>query len=272
MVTVRWTGAAGLEVTEGGRTVLIDPYHSRSGKFESLFGHPKPNIYAIDSYLAGLPGTVETIIAGHTHIDHVLDIPQFERRLECRLIGSQSLETLMTLHRRPGIVTVCRGGERIELPGGAAVTMIRSRHGLVLFGKAPYSGEISPKCDLPMRAFDYRSGDVYMPKLEIGGVVFIHAGSANFVEQEIEGHRCDVLFMAVPGWKKLPEYCTRLPQIVRPRVIVPFHYDDFSSPLQKDGTARPLPFQDIRGFFRRISEAAPGCEVRTVVPFEPMVF
>ncbi|MBW2561435.1 MAG: MBL fold metallo-hydrolase [Deltaproteobacteria bacterium] len=272
MVTVRWTGAAGLEITEGGRTVLIDPYHSRPGKFELLFGRPEPNTDVIDRYLTGLPDTVEAIIAGHTHIDHVLDIPQFGRRLECRVIGSRSLETLMTLHGRPGIVTVCKGGERIELPGNAVVTMIRSRHGLVLFGKAPYSGEINPKCRLPMRAFDYRIGDVYMPKLEVGGVVFMHAGSANFVESEIEGHRCDVLFMTVPGWKKLPEYCTRLPQILQPRVIVPFHYDDFSSPLRRDGTARPLPFQDIKGFFKRIAKAAPGCEIRTVRPFEPMVF
>jgi L-ascorbate metabolism protein UlaG (beta-lactamase superfamily) len=272
MVTVRWTGAAGLEITEGEKTVLIDPYISRAGKFELFFGRPEPNADAIDRYLAGLTGAVEAIIAGHTHIDHVLDIPQFEQRLACRVIGSQNLETLMALHGRPGTVTVCEGGERIELPGGAAVTMIRSRHGAVLFGKTPYPGDISPGCRVPMRASDYRSGDVYMPKVEAGGVVFMHAGSASFIESEIEGHRCDVLFMAVPGWKKIPEYCTRLPQIVRPRVIVPFHYDDFSSPLRQDGTARPLPLQDISGFFRKVSESVPGCEIRPVRPFEPMIF
>lgn len=272
MVRVRWTGAAGLEITEGGRIVLVDPYHSRPGKAEILFGRPEPDAEAIDRYLAGLPGTVEAIVAGHTHIDHVLDIPQLARRLECRVIGSRSLETLMALHGEPGAVTVCEGGERIELPGGAAVTMIRSRHGLVLFGKAPYPGDVSPASRLPMRASDYRYGDAYIPKVEIGGVTFMHVGSANFIESEAEGHRCDVLFMTVPGWKKVPEYCTRLPQILRPEVIVPFHYDDFSSPLRGDGTTRPLPFQDIEGFFRKIAGNVPGCEIRRVRPFEEMTF
>lgn len=272
MVTVCWTGAAGLEITEGERIVLIDPYHSRPGKCASLFGRPEPKAEAIDRYIARLPRTVEAIVAGHTHIDHVLDIPSLERRLGCRVIGSRSLQTLMTLHGRPGTVTVCEGGERIELPGGAAVTMIRSRHGLVLFGKVPYPGDIDPGCRLPMKASDYRVGDVYIPKVEVGGVTFMHAGSANFIESEIEGHRCDVLFMAVPGWKKTPEYCARFPQIVRPQVIVPLHYDDFSSPLGKDGTMRLLPFQDIEGFYRRAAGSVPGCEMRRVKPFEAMTF
>ncbi|MBW2598663.1 MAG: MBL fold metallo-hydrolase [Deltaproteobacteria bacterium] len=211
MVKIRWTGAAGVEFTEGGKTVLIDPYHSRPGKFESFFGRPKPKPDVIDRYLERLPGRLS-------------DIPEFAKRLECPLIGSNSLETLMAMYGKPGIVTVCKGGERVELPGGAAVTMIRSRHGLVLFGKVPYTGEINPENRLPMKASDYRLGDVYMPKLEMGGVVFMHAGSANFIESEVEGHRCDVLFMCVPGWTKIPEYCNRLPEILQPKVIIPFHY------------------------------------------------
>lgn len=272
MIRVRWTGAAGLEITKDKKAVLIDPYLSRSGKLASLFGRPEPDADAIDGYLAHLPGTVEAIVAGHTHIDHVLDIPFLAQRLGCRVIGSRSLETLMSLYGRPGGVTVCDGGERIELPGEMAITMIRSRHGAVLFGKAPYPGDISPASRLPMRTSDYRFGDVYTPKVEVGGITFMHIGSANFIESEVAGHRCNVLFMAVPGWKRLPEYCTRLPQILRPEVIVPFHYDDFSSPFRKDGTVRPLPLQGIEGFFRRISEENPGCEIRRVRPFEPMTF
>jgi hypothetical protein len=36
MTSVRWTGAAGLEFTEGEQTILIDPFHSRPGKFDVL--------------------------------------------------------------------------------------------------------------------------------------------------------------------------------------------------------------------------------------------
>ena len=272
MVTVRWTGAAGLEIIEGERIVLIDPYHSRPGKFACVFDRPEPRVDAIDRYLAKLPGTVEAVLAGHIHIDHVMDIPFLERRLGCRVIGSRSLETLMALHGRPGVVTVCAGGERIKLSGDAAVTMIRSRHVPLLFGRVPYAGEISPACHVPMRASDYRVGEPFILKLEMGGVTLMHAGSANYIESEIEGHRCDILFMAVPGWGKNPGYCDRLPRIARPRVIVPFHYDDFSAPLREDGRVRLIPFQDMKGFIRTISREHPGCEIRAIRPFEAMSF
>ncbi len=272
MVTVRWTGAAGLEIRKEKTTLLIDPFHSRPGKRDLLFGHPAPREDVIDRYVTGLRGTVTAIIATHTHYDHVLDIPSLERRLGCRVIGSRSLGTLMGLNGRPGIVTVCEGGEQIKLPGGETVTMIRSRHGVVLFGTRPYPGDISPASRLPMRISDYRFGEVFIPKVTIGGVTFMHSGSAGFVEREIEGHRCDVLFMAVPGWKKTPGYCTRLPRLVRPRVIVPIHYDDFSSPLRGNGTTRPLPFQDMRGFLKCISACAPDCAIRMIRPFETMTF
>ena len=271
MVQIRWTGTAGVELTEGDKTVLIDPYHSRSGKLESFFGRPESKPDLIGRYLEKLPGRVSAIIAGHTHFDHVLDIPEFAKRLDCPLIGSTSLETLMVLHGKSDTVIACKGGERVELPGDAAVTMLRSRHGLVFFGKAPYPGEINPENRLPMRTCDYRLGDVYMPKLEIGGIIFMHAGSANFIESEIDGHRCDVLFMCVPGWKKIPEYCTRLPQIVKPKIIIPFHYDDFFSPLPEDGKVRTLPFQDMQGFLKKVSESAPGAEIRMIRPFESLI-
>ncbi|HPQ45260.1 MAG TPA: MBL fold metallo-hydrolase [Syntrophales bacterium] len=271
MVMIRWTGTAGVECTDGDKTVLIDPYHSRSGKNEIFFGWPEPKSDLIERYLETLPGRVSAIIAGHTHLDHVLDIPIFARHLACPLIGSASLETLMVLYGKPGTVTVCKGGERIELPGGTAVTMIRSLHGLVLGGKTPYQGEINPENRLPMRAREYRLGDMYMPKVEMGGVIIMHAGSANFIESEIEGHCCDVLFMCVPGWKKIPEYCTRLPEILQPKLIIPFHYDDFFSPISKDGRVRTLPFLDMAGFLKRVSASAPRAEIRTIRPFESLI-
>jgi L-ascorbate metabolism protein UlaG (beta-lactamase superfamily) len=270
MVTIRWTGTAGVEFSKGDKIVLIDPFLSRPGKFESFFGHPEPKPGLIDRYLEKLPGRISAIIAGHTHFDHVLDIPELVKHLDCPVIGSASLEALMTLHGKPGMVTVCKGGERIELPGGVAVIMLRSRHGLVFFGKVPYTGDIDPENRLPMRARDYRVGDVFMPKLEMGGVVFMHAGSANFIESEVEGHRCDVLFMGVPGWKKIPEYCSRLPEILQPQIIIPFHYDDFFSPLPEDGRVRTLPFQDMPGFIKKVSESTPRAEIRMIRPFEPL--
>ncbi len=144
MVSVRWTGAAGLEFTHEGKTWLIDPYLSRVGKMTLFFGHPQPDLEKISRYLDTLPGKLQAVVVGHTHLDHVLDVPEIVGRVPVPLVGSGSLETLMAAHGMPGRVTVCKERTRIDLPGGAAVTMIPSLHGLVLFGRAPYAGEIAP--------------------------------------------------------------------------------------------------------------------------------
>lgn len=268
MVEVRWTGAGGLELTHGGRTILVDPYLSRPGKLEIFFGRPTPRVGAVEKYLQELHGELSAIIVGHTHIDHALDIPEFAKRFDGPVIGSASLRTLLAKYGMADRVTVCRGGERIPLPGEARVTMIPSRHGLVALGRVPYPGEIEPSAALPMKGSQYRHGTVFNPKLEIGGLVLLHVGSANFVESELTGERCDALFMCVPGWKKVPGYADRLPGMLAPKTIVPFHFDDFSVPLPANRVARNLPLQDLPGFIRCLSESAPHAAVRVPRTFE----
>jgi L-ascorbate metabolism protein UlaG (beta-lactamase superfamily) len=272
MVKVRWTGAAGLEFTDEGKTILIDPYHSRVRKSEIFFRQMRPKTDRVRRYIRGLERGLSSVIIGHTHFDHALDVPEVAKYLTGPLIGSQSLATLMGFYGEGAAVTVCKKGERIELPGEASVTMLPSRHGLVFFGRVPYRGDIDHECGPPLKARDYRLGDIYIPKLELDGAVFMHVGSANFIESEMEGHRCDVLFMCVPGWNKVPEYCTRLLEIVRPEIIVPFHFDDFSLPIDSNGKVRGLPFRNVSGFLRHVAKGAPHAEIRLVKPFEPMFF
>jgi glyoxylase-like metal-dependent hydrolase (beta-lactamase superfamily II) len=168
MVSVRWTGAAGLEFTHEGKTWLIDPYLSRVGKASVFFGRPQADREKISRYLDTLPGKLQAVVVGHTHLDHALDIPEILRRFPVPLVGSGSLETLMALHGMPGKVAVCKERTRVDLPGGASVTMIPSLHGLVLFGRAPYAGEIEPGQKPPLKASHYRHGRVFNIRLEIG--------------------------------------------------------------------------------------------------------
>ena len=261
MVSIRWTGAAGLEFTYEGKTWLVDPYLSRVGKMSLFFGRPQPDRNAISRYLDALPGRLSAVIVGHTHLDHVLDVPEIIGRFPVPLVGSESLETLMTIHRMTGRVTVCRELIRIELPGGAAVTMIPSRHGQVLFGKTPYPGEIEPGLSLPMKASDYRHGQVFHIRLEVGGKSFLHVGTANLIDKKLEGQSSDVLFLCLPGWKAIQDYPGRILSRVRPKIVVPFHSDDFSAPISKDGRAPPMPWQSEKRFLEMIAMEAPDAKI-----------
>ena len=137
-------------MTQGERTVLVDPYYSRPGKLESLLKPMVPSPGAIEEALGRILGTVSAVIVGHTHSDHALDIPELARRFPVPFVGSASLATLLSLYGMNERVTVCRGGERgWELPGGDAVTMLPSRHGRAVLGRVPLPGEISQQSRVP---------------------------------------------------------------------------------------------------------------------------
>jgi L-ascorbate metabolism protein UlaG (beta-lactamase superfamily) len=142
--------------------------------------------------------------------------------------------------------------------------MVPSAHGKAILNKVPFAGEIRPGAALPMKASGYRAGTVFAPKLQIDGITFLHFGSADFIEEAVQGHACDVLFLCVAGWNKRQGYPQRLIEITQPRKVVLIHYDNFSKPYRKGHKIRTLPFIDIKGMVRSIAMQNPSIEV--VVP------
>jgi len=226
MIRVKWLGAAGLEFFFQGETILVDPFLSRNSLQELNAGplDPKPDL--VRAYMDELRGPITAILMGHTHYDHALDIPVMAKQYDGPLIGSRSFDTLMSLHKMPGRVTVCEGGERVPLMPDASATMLLSKHGII-GGSVPSPGEIDPGKTLPLSVGDYRLGTIFMVKLTLGQTTFMMAGSANFRPEQLAGHTCDVLFMCVAGWDKTPAYASELPGLLKPEVIVPYHSDNF---------------------------------------------
>jgi L-ascorbate metabolism protein UlaG (beta-lactamase superfamily) len=271
MIKFRWTGCAGVEITQDGKTVLIDPYHTRLSAWKLLFGRHEPLSEYLEQYVGEIPGELSAIIVGHTHLDHAMDVPVLSRWCRGPVVGSRSLKTLMDISGAEKEVTVTWGRKSIDLFNGARLTMIPSRHGRAFFGRVPFPGEIDPAGKVPLKASGYRLGEMFTPKLEIGGKTFLHVGSANLVEEELDGHRCDVLLMCVPGWHKTPGYISRLLEITKPQVIIPIHFDDFTRPVRRSGHYRQLSFLRMKEFTERVRSAAPGASFRKPRPFQTML-
>lgn len=83
-------------------------------------------------------------------------------------------------------------------------------------------------------------------------------GSADFIEAELERLGCNVLFMCVPGWKNTPGYRRGCLAVLRPEVVIPFHFNDFTSPIPKSRPVRVLPTADLKGFMEEVGGARRG--------------
>ncbi len=260
------TGAAGLRISYRDATVLVDPYHTRIGKWAMLFGKAVADKDAVRRH-AGNLGSQTSMVIGHTHFDHAVDVPELAKYVRGPIVGSRSLACLMAAWGMRSRVTVCDGGETEALTPDIRVTMIPSQHGRVMFGRVPYPGDITDSVNPPVKASAYRVGPVFMPKLDIGGTTILHAGSAGFVEETLNGHRADVIFLCVPGWKRMEHYPEKLLEITGARTVVLFHHHDFFRPVIPGKKTPILPGADVPGLVRRIRDFD-----RSVTIFDPDLY
>lgn len=272
MVTIRWLGTAGIELNHKGRIILIDPYLSRLKKADIFLCRLVPRTQTIDAYLDALEGELGAIVCGHTHFDHALDIPRLARRTGATVIGCASLDALLATSGLPGRVMISYLERPVSLDRDATVTLIPSLHGLILGRLLLFEGVIDRNRTPPLRAHQYRLGAMNTVKVELGGVSFMHIGSAGFLEHALETHRCDVLFLCAAGWKTTKGYPEKVIEKVRPSVVVPVHYDDFSLPLETGREFRVLRSADINAFMERLRGTRHPVRVLRVEPYAEISF
>lgn len=265
-VHVRWMGAAHVELRAGQDVLLIDPYCSRLSKIHIFAKRLLPNIDRIRAYLQDIEGSVRAVAVGHTHFDHALDAPEIARLTRAEVLGCASLDNLFTLAGMPGRVRVCRPRTLQETECGIHIAMIPSRHGRILGRLLLLRGDIPADAHLPLRVTGYRLGSMSSVYVRAGGVSFLHVGSAGFLERELEGLQCDVLFLCAAGWKKSAGYPKRLLDLVRPSCVIPIHHDDFTLPLYPATAYRPIASSDIEGFIRTMRSLSPKTEIRFLLP------
>lgn len=270
-VRIKLTGAAGLICSYRNDTLLVDPYYSRLGKWQVLFGKVSADAAKIRDHAERI-GHITAMVVGHSHFDHAFDIPELSKYTKGKIIGNRSLETLMTLSGIKGRTMVCKGGEVVNISDRIRITMLYSLHGKVVLGMVPYPGEISADAKLPLRAKDYKVGQVFSPKIEIGGKSFLHVGSAGFIDGSLKGHSCDVVFLCVPGWKRMKGYPQRILELTGAKTVVLFHQDDFFSPIEPGKRIKNIALSDVGGLVKKIKSFS--CDVEIIVPtlYETMEF
>lgn len=249
-------GTAGFVLKTPERTIVLDPYLSRPGLAQSLFGRLQTNPDLIRQHLPA----ADDVLVGHAHYDHILDAPELCKQTGARLIGSQA---------------VCHVGRAAGLPesqlylaqprqaiacGGHTVHAIPSIHGKALLGKIPLPGDILRPPPWPPRITDLRHGDVFLWHVEVGGTRLLHVDSADWLERDLEGYQADILLLCAVGRQYRKGYTAELIRRTGARCVIPCHWDDFTAPLH--APVRQLPGVDLEGFVREIQQC--GAEARVL--------
>ena len=266
MKSISWLGVAGLKIETDDGWILFDPYLSRHTKFETFFKPILPKARLVEGFLNNHQ-SIAAIFVSHTHSDHAADIPKFAQLSSAKICGSKSLGIILkTFGVAKNFLNV---EDNPAISGnGWKVTAIKSKHGKALLGKEPFPGEITKFPKKP-RVVRYRTGQTFNFLVEIEGLKILHLGSAELIEANLSSaleKPADIAFFCVPGWDK-EEALKRFLKTAKPKVVIPFHYDDFSSELNQENI-KTIPGIDLALFTSAVKKLAPETKLLKIKPLE----
>jgi L-ascorbate 6-phosphate lactonase len=216
---VTWLGQAGVLVEAGGRRILIDPFFS---EHEARLYPP----LSVDEF----GSRIDWVLITHEHLDH-LDPDSLravaDRSPNVTVVAPRPLED-----RVPGAVLVDRG-DRIELPGAGAVTVVPAVHGV----------EVEDGYHDDPRFVGY--------VLELDGLSLYHAGdtiASDSVRAALDSLDVDVALLPVNGRTYYREQAGLVGNLdardavalaveIGARVLVPIHWDLFEGNTEWPGRA-----------------------------------
>jgi L-ascorbate metabolism protein UlaG (beta-lactamase superfamily) len=266
-VSLKWLGTNGWEITFGSRTILLDPWLSRTdaGFFS---GRPNPETpLTLESALIDQHITrADQILIGHGHHDHIADIPYIARKTSAMVLGSESHINLLRAHRLPEDRLVpCRGGEVLQFDG-YTIEVVPSLHSVGPTKKVPFAGRFSQVPIVPRLVKDLPEGDTLIYLLTVDQRVRIFLMStANFTERALTGLRPDVALVAPFGRSQVHDFTPRLLKALEyPRFLLPTHWDNWERPITaepEDGRGRLGNDGNLDVFVKELRQAAPKSQV-----------
>ena len=251
---IKWLGTAGWEIkTPAGTTILIDPFLTRKppdreARWESdeevVFKHVKGADY---------------IFAGHSHGDHVGDLPLIAKKFGARIIGSRTTMNLaLSAGVPPSQITMISGGENLDFKE-FTVDVIPSEHRIARGRTSPprLRELYDPVSTIMGRHF--LIGGSFLYNFTFGSRRVLHQSTANFIVENLEGSNPDVALLA-QGYRSYDLDAAL--RAMKPKVIIMHHFDQWRVPFAEGIKSRNE--RRARHFRRGIKGVDPRIEV--VIP------
>jgi L-ascorbate metabolism protein UlaG (beta-lactamase superfamily) len=229
-VTLKWLGTAGWEIQIAQTKILIDPFLTRQQAVAAE--EWKTDEEAVLKVIDG----ADYIFAGHSHVDHVGDIPFIAKRFGAKVMGSR---TTVNLSLSAGVdkaqLTTISGGEKLDFKD-FSVQVITSQHGILTRNgqkRQPRSAEITRPLSGPILGKHFVEGGSYLYYFTFGKLRLLHQSSGNFIEGNLHGLEPAVAILARNSNYDWSEAL----KILRPKTVIVHHYDNWRVSLSSGMTA-----------------------------------
>jgi L-ascorbate metabolism protein UlaG (beta-lactamase superfamily) len=251
---MQWLGTAGFAIRTGETTILIDPFLSRNEDSSPRFDLNTDDLTGID-YL----------FLSHGHFDHAFDAGYIAKKTHAKVFCSEKVAQRLS---KEGVaqksVTVLRSGNYFS-SDDLTMNPLSSEH--VRFDMGSVMGALArmgPSVLRQLWVLRYPQGEVFTFRFLIEDKSIQFYGSAGASEGELRriAHlgKTDILLVPLQGNSSINDMALEYVRIIKPKIVVPHHYDDFYPPISKA--------QNITKFLSGVREVSPRTEVVTLNPGE----
>ncbi|MFO0600628.1 MAG: MBL fold metallo-hydrolase [Myxococcaceae bacterium] len=235
VITIRYLGVSGYEITDGVTTILTDPTPTRPTPLALITGP----VDADPALGAQWCPKADLILVNHAHHDHALDVGAIGKRTGALVAGSQNAVNLaLSRGVAPEKTRVVKQGDSFTV-GAFTIDVRSSRHAKVtsfLTGPIPADAK-------PTWFFGYGLDDTFAYRISGHGTTIWFHPTSTFAPGELGGLTAQTLIVGINGEALTPEKVKLLLAESKAVRVLPTHYDNFFQPLDR-GLAK-MPMLDV---------------------------
>ena len=183
-VVLKWLGTAGWEIQIGQTVILIDPFITRGE------ANPTAEWKTDEEAVLKAIKRADYIFAGHSHADHIADVPFIAKKFGSKVIGSQTTTNIaLTAGVDKSQLVTISGGENLDFKD-FSVQVIESEHGtLVVRGRRtkPKFEEITKPWSGPIMGNAFVEGGSYLYLFTFGKHRLLHQSTGGFIKEKLAG-------------------------------------------------------------------------------------
>jgi L-ascorbate metabolism protein UlaG (beta-lactamase superfamily) len=224
---LKWLGTAGWEIQIGQTVILIDPFLTRKEP-DRIGKEWKTDEEAVLRSIK----QADYVFAGHSHADHIADIPFIAKKFGSKIIGSRTTTNLALTGGvdRSQLVTIS-GGEKLEFKE-FSVQVIESEHGtLVRSGRRrqPRFEEITKPWSGPIMGDAFVEGGSFLYYFTFGNHRLLHQSTGGFIENKLSGLKPDTVLL----YPMQHNDTAVMLKALQPATVFVHHFDEWRTPFSE---------------------------------------
>ena len=254
-LTLKWLGTAGWEIQTGQTTILIDPFLTRRS------ANPATEWKTDEEAVLKAITRADYIFAGHSHADHIADVPFIAKKFGSKVIGSQTTTNIaLTAGVDKSQLVTIRGGEKLDFKD-FSVQVIESEHGILTIRGhkvRPKFEEITKPWSGPIMGNAFVQGGCYIYYFTFGKLRLLHQSTGGFIEHNLTGLRSDIALL----YPMQREDLAVMLKALQPKTVFVHHFDrqnlPFAEGLPEPSARRAQRFaRDVNAIDKNIKVVIP---------------